>query len=364
MNRPISYYNSLIKNRILEHDNSQENLVRSLDKLYLEIKYFQESQKNLIKKVFSSNNKTPLGLYIFGDVGRGKSMLMDMFCNTNGIEKIKRFHFHAFMQDTHIKIREQRNKSKAGDPISYVAKSIFSEINVLCFDEFQVNDAADAMILKRLFQKLFEMGLIIITTSNQHPDDLYKGGINRELFLPFIDLLKEKCNIFQIEGGRDFRLEKLITNKVYFFPINPTNKSAFHTLFEEISGNKNAGITQINLQSRVIDIEKYSNGIGLMSFDNLCNKPLGTQEYIAIAKNFKTFFISDIPIIDNQQINQIKRFINLIDVLYDNNIRVVFLASERPEKLYKEGSFLSEFKRTSSRLYEMQSESYLKKIHS
>jgi len=207
------------------------------------------------------------------------------------------------------------------------------------------------------------MGLILVLTSNQHPDELYKGGINRELFLPFIELLKRKCRIFKIDGKRDFRLEKLVTNKVYFFPNNKINSSAFYKLFAEISGNDNAGITTINLQSRVIKIEKYSNGIGLMSFDSLCNKPLGTQEYIEIAKNFKTFFISDIPVISNQQINQIKRFINLIDVLYDNNIRVVFLASEMPEKLYEEGLFLSEYKRTSSRLYEMQSETYLKKNH-
>ena len=242
----------------------------------------------------------------------------------------------------------------------FVAKSIFSETEVLCFDEFQVNDAADAMILKRLFQKLFEMGLIIISTSNQSPDDLYQGGINRELFVPFIELLKKKCKIIKVNGERDFRLEKLVTNKVYFFPINDENESSFYSLFKQISGNNNSEKISINVKSRFIDIEKYSNGIGLMSFDSLCNKPLGAHEYITIAKKFKTFFISDIPIISNDQINQIRRFINLIDVLYDNNIRVVFLASEIPEKLYNGGLFTSEFKRTSSRLYEMQSESYLK----
>ena len=166
--------------------------------------------------------------------------MMDIFSNTNQIKQIRRVHFHAFMQETHRRIRQQRKNSASGDPITFVAKSIFSETKVLCFDEFQVSDAADAMILKRLFEKLFQMGLVIVSTSNQNPDELYEGGINRELFLPFINLLKKKCRVFEINGNRDFRIEKLITNKVYFSPINTANTLSFNALFKKVSGSENS----------------------------------------------------------------------------------------------------------------------------
>ncbi len=363
MKTPIFSYNSLIKNGIWEYDKYQSELAHSIETLHQQIINFQNSNNKFISKYFRKRLNPPLGLYIYGSVGRGKSVMMDIFSNTNQVKQIKRVHFHAFMQDTHRRIREQRNSSKRGDPITYVAKSIFSETKVLCFDEFQVNDAADAMILKRLFEKLFLMGLIIISTSNQHPDELYHGGINRELFLPFISLLKKKCRVFEINGNRDFRLEKLVDNKVYFFPINNESIFSFNSLFIKVSGSERSEKIIINVESRDIEIEKYSNGIGLMTFNSLCNQPLGSQEYIAIAKTFKTFFISDIPKIKNEDFDQAKRFINLIDVLYDNKINVVFLADSEPKNLYNGKAYISDFNRTSSRLYEMQSENYLKQLH-
>ena len=362
MKTPILSYKSLIQNKLWEYDKDQDELVNYIEILHQQIIKFQVSRDKFINKIFRKPIKPPLGLYIYGSVGRGKSVMMDMFSNTNQINQIKRVHFHAFMHEAHKRIRKQRNISNSGDPIIFVAKAIFSETKVLCFDEFQVNDAADAMILKRLFEKLFQMGLVIISTSNQHPDELYKGGINRELFLPFIALIKKRCRVFEIKGERDFRLEKLVTNKVYFSPINTQNKLSFNSLFKKISGSENYEKIIINVESRDINIEKYSNGIGVMSFNSLCNQPLGSHEYLAIAKTFKTFFISDIPKIKEEEFNQAKRFINLIDVLYDNKINVVFLADSEPENLYKGKAYISEFNRTSSRLHEMQSEQYLKQL--
>ena len=192
MKTPILSYKSLIQNKLWEYDKDQDELVNYIEKLHQKITKFQVSRDKFINKIFRKPLKPPLGLYIYGSVGRGKSVMMDMISNTNQINQIKRVHFHAFMHEAHKRIRKQRNISNSGDPIIFVAKAIFSETKVLCFDEFQVNDAADAMILKRLFEKLFQMGLVIISTSNQHPDELYKGGINRELFLPFIALIKKQ----------------------------------------------------------------------------------------------------------------------------------------------------------------------------
>ncbi len=362
MTTPLQSYKKLLNDGSWKHDLDQENLAKIFDALYREVIDFQKSKRKLINKIFGINRtNVPSGIYIHGSVGRGKSVLMDLFSNSTGIKNVRRVHFHAFMQETHALIREQREQSKIGDPIIYVAKTIFSETKILCFDEFQVNDAADAMIIQRLFAKLFELGLVVVSTSNQPPDDLYLGGINRDLFLPFIKLLKTKCKIFKIDGEKDYRLEKLVKNKVYFHPHNEVNKKQFYSTFQKISGSEKTEKLRLNVQKRELEIEKYSNGIAMMKFDELCNKPLGTKDYLTISKRFKTFFIDSIPIMNNENRNQVKRFINLIDVLYDNNIKVVFLASETPENLYEGSYYKPEYERTSSRIYEMQSEYYLMK---
>ena len=309
------------------------------------------------------------GLYVWGSVGRGKSMLMDMFFAAAPVERKRRVHFHEFMSDAQNRIHAQRlafkeGRSKEEDPIPPVARDLAAEASLLCFDEFSVSDIADAMILGRLFRGLFEAGVTVVATSNVAPDDLYKDGLNRQLFQPFIGLLKEKCEVFELDARTDYRLEKQDSLRVYFAPLGSRADAAFEASWRHHTGGREVQADSIRRKGRTINIPAAVDGAARFTFEQLCEQPLSAADYLAIAHRFQTIFIEGVPMMGLAERQYAKRFINLIDSLYDNHNKVVLSAAASPHALYqaKTGVEAFEFDRTSSRLIEMQSQDYLDSV--
>lgn len=306
------------------------------------------------------------GLYIWGSVGRGKSVLMDMFFQYTRFEPKRRVHFHDFMEDAQQRIHQHRldfkeGKTKEEDPIPPVARAVAAEAMLLCFDEFSVTDIADAMILGRLFQGLFNAGTVIVATSNVAPDDLYRDGLNRQRFFPFIELLKSRCAEFRLDARTDYRLEKLSRAPVYMAPLGEKATKGMNAAWAAMTGDGEGAETSITVKGRKVVVPKAHDGVARFSFEDLCGKPLGSQDYLALARKFHTIFIDNVPIMAIEHRNMAKRFINLIDTLYDQGIKLVVSAEANPHALYngKSGTESFEFERTASRLIEMQSENYL-----
>ena len=332
------------------------------------------------------------GLYIFGAVGRGKTMLMDTFFAASPVVRKRRVHFHEFMADVHERVRVFREKIKISeardeDPIRLTAAMLAEEAWLLCFDEFHVTDIADAMILGRLFTRLFELGVVLVATSNVAPDELYKDGLNRSLFLPFIDVLKAQMTTVRLEARTDFRLEKLAGQTVWHMPARATNgchdsthKSSDDALDDALDvslddaldeswrrlTNGHAGVEQIlAVKGRTLRVPRAAMGVARFSFHDLCEQPLAAADYLKIAHEYHTIVLDRIPVIRAEQRNEAKRFIILIDTLYDNSVKLVASAAAEPDALYcgTDGYEALEFQRTSSRLIEMRSEEYLALPH-
>jgi cell division protein ZapE len=310
------------------------------------------------------------GLYIFGAVGRGKTMLMDLFFGYVTAQRKRRVHFHDFMADVHGRVHEWRQRAREGkekgsDPIVPVADALAQEAWVLCFDEFAVNDIADAMILGRLFTALWERGVVVVATSNVDPSELYKDGLNRALFLPFIAQLKQQMNVLKLEARTDYRLEKLSGAPVYHWPADLNAKAAMDVAWKRLTGDAKPSPTMLTIKTRKVEVPSAAAGVARFSFADLCDRPLGASDYLMIARDFHTVLIDDIPVMDFATRNQAKRFITLIDVFYEHHVKIVASAAAEPQHLYvaTDGREVFEFDRTVSRLIEMRSESYLAAPH-
>ncbi len=317
-------------------------------------------------------NKQPQikGLYIYGAVGRGKTMLMDLFFAASPVVRKRRTHFHEFMLDVHERIYAIRQKMKLGehageDPIRLVADELAQEAWLLCFDEFHVTDIADAMILGRLFAQLFERGVVVVATSNVPPDELYKDGLNRALFVPFIHMLEVQMDIVELNARTDFRLEKLVGLPVWYVPADAAADAALDDAWRRLAGGHDGTAQDLALKGRSVHVPRAAMGVARFSFHDLCERPLAAADYLRIAREYHTVILDRIPVMQFETRNAAKRFIILIDTLYDMNVKLVASAAAQPDALYAadEGFEVQEFKRTASRLIEMRSQAYLARPH-
>ncbi len=291
------------------------------------------------------------GLYIYGGVGRGKSMLMDMFFDGAPVSPKRRVHFHAFMQEIHNAIHNARQHGLK-DPIIHVAQDIANSATLLCFDEMQITDITDAMIVGRLFEKLFERGVIVVATSNRHPDDLYKDGLNRQLFLPFIAEIKARMEVFHLEGGADHRKSRLSGKDTYITPPGPEASAILDQAWEDLAGVDPAPLT-LNVKGRRVLLPAFHNGVARACFADLCEVPLGAADYLAMTEVVRVLILDNIPLLSPENNNEAKRFVTLIDTLYEAGVGLICSAAAEPDALYQDGAGAFEFERTASRLSEM-----------
>lgn len=352
----------------IAEDPAQELAVEKLELLSRRLQHYQPGNDTWLQKLSFGRKRepTPQGLYIYGDVGRGKSMLMDLFFGMAPVEKKRRVHFHAFMQEVHAEIYRYRQlpaedaEKKAGgdDPIKPAAKKIAKSAWLLCFDEMQVSDVADAMILGRLFEKLFDRGVVVVATSNRHPDDLYKSGINRQLFLPFIALFKDKLDVLHLAASRDYRLQRIARSPVWFSPLSAKSTLALDHAWNLLTDDAEGEPAEIELLGRKLMVPLQARGVARFTFGDLCEQPRGPADFLAIARSFHTVMIDGIPMLSPAKRNEAKRFVTLVDTLYEAKAKLLATADAPPETLYPEGEGAFEFQRCVSRLNEMQGEAY------
>jgi cell division protein ZapE len=310
------------------------------------------------------------GLYIYGDVGRGKTMLMDLFFEASPVQRKRRAHFHEFMIDVHERVHGFRQKMKVGehaseDPIELTAKELAREAWLLCFDEFHVTDIADAMILGRLFAQLFERGVVLVATSNVAPEELYQDGLNRALFVPFIHMLEAHMDIVRLASRTDFRLEKLAGRPVWYVPADEAADATLDDAWRRLTAGNGGTAQELSLKGRTVHVPRAAMGVARFTFHDLCEQPLAAADYLRIAREYHTIILDHVPVMAFDNRNAAKRFIILIDTLYDMNVKLIASAEAEPEMLYRgdEGFEAREFKRTASRLIEMRSQAYLARPH-
>ena len=316
----------------------------------------------LLGRLFTPPAPTPRGLYLYGDVGRGKSMLMDLFFDAVKSSKKRRVHFHQFMLEIHERLHRHRKEGDA-NILPRVAREIAAETWLLCFDEFHVGNIADAMILGRLFESLFAAGVVVVATSNWHPDSLYKNGLQRERFLPFIDLIKARMEVYCLNGSVDHRFEQTQKLPGCFSPLGAAATAELQRLFLHLTDHAEAKVMVLPVQGRSLRLKRTAKGVGFFHFEELCETPLGSADYLEIAKCLHTVLIDGIPRLSAEKRNETMRFINLIDALYEAKTQLYIAAEASPEKLAPSGELNFPFQRTLSRLMEMQGEEYRQKPH-
>jgi cell division protein ZapE len=365
-------YQVLVSSGAIEADPAQARAAEAFADLEQRLSNYKPVRKQgLLGRLFADKDEPPpRGLYIHGEVGRGKTMLMDLFFQHSSVSHKRRAHFHEFMAEVHERIygfRQNiaRGEMADGDVIALTAASIFDQAWLLCFDEFHVTDIADAMILGRLFSKLFELGTVVVATSNVAPEDLYKGGLNRALFLPFIAQISDHMEVLRLDARTDFRLEKLAGVKMWLVPADAAAAALLDKAWARMTGSAPCKPRDISIKGRVLHVPCSANGVARFSFPDICEQPLAASDYLRLARDYHTIMIDRIPVMDYGERNAAKRFITLIDTLYDNAVKLMASAEADPVSLYRatDGYEANEFKRTTSRLIEMSSESYLALPH-
>ncbi|HZA00899.1 MAG TPA: cell division protein ZapE [Hyphomicrobiaceae bacterium] len=355
---PLERYRGLVSSGEIELDAGQLSAAERLDILAQSLANWRSSQGRLWSLFARSATDAPRGLYIHGAVGRGKTMLMDLFFASLAFQPRRRLHFHEFMAEVHDRIGVVR-KSAPGDPIPHVARQIAAKTRLLCFDELHVTDIADAMILGRLFKVLFAEQVVVVATSNVRPSELYRNGLNRQLFLPFVDLIEDHMDILELVAARDFRLEKLADRPLYFTPANAKSRIELDRIWLQLTGVAAAQPTELVVKGRRLHVPLAARGVARFRFADLCEKPLGSLDYLHIARAFHTLLIEGIPVLNPTRRNEARRFINLVDTLYDHRVGLVASADAEPGALYPSGDGADLFQRTASRLMEMRSAGYL-----
>jgi cell division protein ZapE len=366
-----AHYKALVASGAIEADPAQQRAAESFAALEERLNGYKPLKKQgLLGRLFADKDEPPpRGLYVHGEVGRGKTMLMDLFFQQSQVTHKRRAHFHEFMAEVHERIYSYRQNIARGeiddaDVIGLTAHAIFDEAWLLCFDEFHVTDIADAMILGRLFARLFGLGTVVVATSNVAPEDLYKGGLNRALFLPFIAEITNHMDVMRLDARTDFRLEKLQGAKMWL-TNDPEAEFVLNRAWGRMTGNAPCKPRDIAIKGRKLHVPCSAHGVARFSFADICEKPLAASDYLRLAHDYHTILIDRIPVMDYGDRNAAKRFISLIDTLYDNGVKLMASAAADPVSLYvaTDGVEANEFKRTSSRLIEMSSESYLALPH-
>jgi cell division protein ZapE len=367
---PLPAYRAMIATGELAPDLAQAMGAERLQALWRQLRGYnpvaRPAQLGLLtrllrrKPVDGADDSRPNGLYLVGEVGRGKSMLMDLFFASADVTRKRRIHFHRFMQDAHARIfRFKRDNPDVTDPIPPLADSIAADAALLCFDEFQVNDIADAMILGRLFQALFDRGVVVVATSNTAPDDLFRGQPGYDAFKPFIALIKQHLDLLAMDAGRDFRRARLHGMHTWHVPADGRADRALDTAFAELTGNAAPGRETLTVTGRTLIVPHAAAGVARFDFAALCATALGAGDYLALATHYHCILLDGIPRLSPGNFDEARRFIVLIDALYDHRVKLVASAAALPDELYQRGEGAKMFERTASRLEEMQSQEYI-----
>jgi len=349
----LSDYETAVASGDLHSDAAQIDAICELEGMRGYLESTSEKARGFAGLFRRRQAAAPKGLYLWGGVGAGKSMLMDMFFAATDISRKRRIHFHAFMQEIHAGMHDAR-ATGVEDPLEPVAAKVIDQARLLCFDEMQITDITDAMIVGRLFEKLLAAGIVIVTTSNRAPGDLYKDGLNRQLFLPFISLLEERMALHHLQSAADYRQNRLRGTQTWFTPADETARAAIDKLWQDLTTGQ-GGKHQLHVKKRIVEIPAFHNGAARADFADICAKPLGPADFLAIAEAARVLILENIPVMNRARNNEAKRFVTLIDTLYEAKTKLIATADAEPEQLYQEGAGSFEFERTASRLREMQS---------